>query len=83
MKIRPLCIGTLGRRQSRGRFIEQNESRRAGKRKCDLELALLAMRELGNALVLHGCEMDCLHEIFGRVHQRIVLTGAEKREAPP
>ena len=26
--------------------------------------------------------MDRLHEIFGRVHQRVVLTGAEEREAP-
>ena len=76
-------LGALGRRQSRGGFIEQNESWRTGKRKCDLELALLAMRELGNALILHAREMDGLHEIFGRMHQRIVRTGPEKREASP
>ncbi len=38
----------LGRRQAGGRFVEQDEARRAGERQRDLELALLAIGEFGD-----------------------------------
>ena len=38
----------LGRRQPGRRLVEQDEARRARERERDLELALLAMGELGN-----------------------------------
>ena len=38
----------LGRRQARGRLVEQDQARRAGQRHADLELALLAVRQVGD-----------------------------------
>ena len=36
-------VAPFGRRQTRGRLVEQDEARRAGERQGDLELALLAV----------------------------------------
>ena len=56
----------LGRREPCGRLVEQDEARRAGERERDLELALLAVGEFGNALLLHGGQMHGLHQRVGR-----------------
>ena len=68
----------LGRREPGGRLVEQDEARRAGERERDLELALLAVGQLGDALLLHGGQMDRLHESVGRMHQRVVCAGAQR-----
>ena len=41
----------LGRREAGRRLVEQDEARRAGERERDLELALLAVGELGDLAV--------------------------------
>ena len=75
-------LGAFGRRQPGGRFVEQDEARRAGERQRDLELALLAVAQFGDKLILHGGEVDGLHEVLGRIHQRVVAARPQQREAP-
>ena len=41
-------LAPLGRRQAGGRLVEQDQPRRAGQRHADLELALLAVRQVGH-----------------------------------
>ena len=52
----------LGRREPCRRLVEQDEARRAGERERDLELALLAVGEFRNALLLDGGQMHRLHQ---------------------
>ena len=44
-------LAALGRRQARGRLVEQDEARRAGERERDFELPLLAVRELADQAI--------------------------------
>ena len=53
----------LGRRQARGGLVEQDEARRAGERERDLELALLAVGELGDLAVPDRGQMHRLRQV--------------------
>src|SRR6202790_2633990 len=74
-------FASLGRRQTGGRFVEQDETRRAGKRERDFKLALLTVGELGYPATLHRGQMHRLDQIVGRLHQRVVAARPKWREA--
>src|SRR5262245_4731755 len=71
----------LGRRQAGCRLIEQNEARRAGERERDFELALLAVAQFRNTLILHIRQMYRLDESERRLHQSVVAPRPQHREA--
>ena len=56
-------LAPLGRRQAGGRLVEQDQARRAGQRHADLELALLAVRQVGDALVGDVAEAGALEQV--------------------
>ena len=56
-------IAPLGRRQARGRLVEQDEARRAGERERDLELPLLAIGQLADQAVLVAGQMHGLDQL--------------------
>src|SRR5690242_2336016 len=58
-------LAPLRRRESRRRLVEQDEAWGARERHADLELALLAMGELGDKLLGHGIEMNRIGEVMG------------------
>ena len=55
----------LGRRQAGGRLVEQDQPRRAGQRHADLQLALLAVRQVGDALVGDVGQARALEQVVG------------------
>ena len=57
----------LGRRQARGRLVEQDQSRRTRERHADLELALLAVRQIADLRILAVEEADLFEQVMGLV----------------
>src|SRR5258708_6364467 len=74
-------FAALGWRQAGGRFVEQDETRRAGERERNFELALLTVGEFGDAALFHRGQMYRLHQIVGRLHQRVIAVRPKRREA--
>ena len=74
-------LAPLGRRQPRRRLVEQYEARRTRERERDLELALLAVRQLGDEGLALVRQMHGIHELLGRMHQRFVATRPHERVA--
>src|SRR6201998_228991 len=74
-------FAALGRRQAGGRFVEQDEARRAGKREGDFKLTLLTMGEFGDPALFHRGQMDRLDQIVGRLQQHVVAARPKWREA--
>ncbi len=60
-------LGGLARRQAGGRFVEQQDFRIAGESEHDLELALLAMRQVAHLGVLAVEEARLLEQLMGLV----------------
>jgi hypothetical protein len=69
----------FGWRQAGGRLVEQDQPRRAGQRHADLELALLAVREVGHRLVGDVVQPYTLQQV-GR-GQRRAVRGARAPDA--
>jgi hypothetical protein len=74
-------LAALGWRQAGGRFVEQDEARRTGERERDLQLALLAVSEFGDAPLLDRRQMHRLDQIVGRLHQCVIGARSDRREA--
>ena len=75
-------LAPLGRREAGGRLVEQDEARRAGERERDLELALLAVAELGDELCRctpSRCTAWMRFSAAG--DERVVAARAQQREA--
>ncbi len=64
---RTSCHGVvgLGRAHARGRLVEAQQLRLGGERDADLEIALLAVREIGGELVRLAEQADRLQHGFG------------------
>ena len=84
MMMKPIWRGSASRIwiSSRRRLVEEDEARRARQRHADLELALLAVGELGNELAGHGIEMHRMGEVMGAAPRAILLAGPDEAEAP-
>ena len=57
----------LGDREPGGRLVEQQQPRLGGQRHRDLELALLAVRQVGHAVVRPSFEADALEHLGARL----------------
>ena len=76
-------VAPLVRRQAGGRLVEQDEARRTGERQRDLELALLAVAELGDqrvGAIRRGGPRDMIRLAWSSVASS--RRGRTKREAP-
>ena len=62
-------LAPLGRRQPGRRLVEQDQARRAGQRHADLELALLAVRQVGDRLVGDVRQARALEQVVGRARR--------------
>src|SRR4029079_5251124 len=74
-------LAALARRKAGGWFIEQDEARRAGKGKADLELTLLAMGELADPAIRRMFEMHRLHETVRPLGRAVASPRAHHAEA--
>src|SRR3546814_7784181 len=63
-------VAPLAGRQSGGGLVEEDEARCAGQRQGDLQLALLAMAQLGDRLLTHRLQMDGGQQRLGGFHER-------------
>ena len=75
-------LAPLGRRQPGCRLVEQDAARGTCQRHADLELALLAVGELGDQLLADGIEMHRMGEVMGAAQRAVVLARAQETEAP-
>jgi hypothetical protein len=75
-------LAPLGGRKAGRRLVEEDQARRAGQRHADLELALLAMGEVGDALVGEVRETRALEEVVGGDRRGMARAGAPEAEAP-
>ena len=80
---RTSCHGVvgLGRAHARGRLVEAQELRLGGERDADLEVALLAVREVGGELVGLGVQADRLQHGL-RLVDDVVEVGVVGQHAP-
>jgi hypothetical protein len=75
-------LAPLGRREPRCGLVEEDQARRAGQRHADLELALLAVREVGDALIGDVRKARAVEQVVGRDARGMARPRAPEAEAP-
>src|SRR5271156_4393431 len=73
-------IASLRRRQTRGRLVEQDESRRAGQRQRDLELALLAVAQDRDRGLQDVVEMNGVSDRSRLRHRGVAVRRTQQRK---
>src|SRR3546814_14366701 len=74
-------VAPLAGRQSGGGLVEEDEARCAGQRQGDLQLALLAMAQLGDRLLTHRLQMDGGQQRHGGFNERTLARRPEPGRA--
>ena len=74
-------LAAFGGREAGCRLVEQDQPRRAGQRHADLELALLAVREIGDALVGDVRQACAFEQVAGGHGRRMACARAQEAEA--